>query len=142
MKIEAKKYGSNSNIEQIMLIKSRVSFLSDTIIFFKEIPIQTIFTVDLIFDHLELLVSKMNKGYLLVDLTEAKRPNAIVRRKLNERLNSLYSKKKLEHIAFFTGKNKLLNITAKFIMFGVSSSSYSIHKYKKDAINIIENGRK
>ena len=137
MTIEEKPYDENSSEQEIEALKLRVTLEEGNIVLFKEAPIQTAFSVTVLFDQIASIAEPMEEYSLLIDLTEANRPGAKARKVLNERLCNLGSN--LKHVAYFTGKNFIINTAIKFVMYGTGSDSYSVHTKKEDALKAIGN---
>ncbi len=137
--IEKKPYGPMTRPEIIKAIKDRVYFLEDDIIMWKEMPIASVFSVKKFGEKLRESVNDLNKFYMVIDLTETKRPTASVR----SELKNLYSSfKNFKHAAVFTGSNFMLNIAAKFVLNFVGLQSYSVHKTLEEALKEIEKHKK
>ncbi len=139
MVLEEKKYEEGCSEEIINLIKDRVTVEGGAVILFKEIPIQTPFSVNIIFDQINLLKDQVNDYIIVIDLTEAKMPDVKVRRRIGERFTML--SENFKHVAFFTGKNGIINTAIKFVMYGINLKSYSVHKTKKEALEAVFDGK-
>ena len=101
---------------------------------YKELPVQSIFQLDLFMEKVREITAGLNSFDMLVDLTEANRPSPEIRAHLKKRFNEL---EKLRHVAVFTGQNFLLNIAAKFVLSGCGIRSYSVHKKLEEALEAI-----
>ncbi len=137
MKLTDKKYEDDSSAEEIQLLKNQVSLIADDIICFEEIPTQTPFSVNTCFDEIERLVEESGASYLLIDLINANRPDAVARKVLNQRFARLEDS--IKHTAYCTGKNVLINTAIRFVMFGTGLTSYTVSTLRKDALLEIEN---
>lgn len=133
-KLEARPYGSDSTEDEIQAIKDCCYLYQDDIVVFHEVSVQSVFELDLFFEKLKQLSADFSQFYLLVDLTEAGRPNAEIRDHLRKRLNEFDN---LRHIALFTGRNFMLNIAAKFVFNGSVNISVSVHKTLEEALEAI-----
>lgn len=134
-KVEAKVYGSKCSLAERETLLARVKLEGNNIISYQEVPVLSEFQVNLMFDKVQTLADTLPALYMLVDLTEAKKPTAKIRKLLRERLSQL---KNLKHIAIFTGKNFLITIAVKFVFGMMDFVSLSAHSTKEDALLAIK----
>lgn len=134
--IEKKSYDENCGLEIIEALDRRVFVYEPGIIYLKEIPIQSPFTIELMVGKAITLGTEFEKWSLILDLREAKRPNAIVRRKINEVLKLLMEKE--AYISILT-RGILLNTAIHFVMYGLDMKSYSVNN---DFDNVLQSARK
>jgi hypothetical protein len=113
VKLEAREYGPSSTPAEVEAIRARVSLYSHDIILYRELPVQSVFHLDLFEERLHELGGGMRYYDLLIDLTEAEFPSGTIRARLKK---MFLSQKKLRKIAVFTGKNFLINTAAKFVL--------------------------
>ena len=139
MTIEAKRYGADSTPEEVRAIRDRVRLYQPGIILYEETPLQTEFSLGIIFDRIEELLRENPGASLLVDLTIAERPNAQIRDYLRTRFARLGDQ--LQRIAVFTGKNFLLNTAAKFVLSGMAKS-LSVHSTQAEAEEVLRHAAK
>ena len=78
--------------------------------------------------------------FLIIDLTEALRPDAETREYLRQKFHPI--KDNLEHVAIYTGKNVILNIAAKFVLRGIGLEPYSLHTKHEEALAAIKNAKR
>ena len=112
-------------------IRNRVSQIDSETFLVKELPDATPGSVDIMLEHLKDQVIKLDRFYMVVDLSEAQRPNADVRTRLKHHLSSMPT---LRHAAVVTGKNIIIRIAVKFVIAGAGFKSYSVHKRFEDAL--------
>lgn len=130
IKLEARAYGPSSTPAEIGAIKERISLYSADIILYRELPVQSIFQLDLFEERLNELAGGMRGYDLLIDLTEAEFPSAAVRARLKK---MFLGQKKLRKIAVFTGKNFLINTAAKFVL-SEPGLRFSVHTQQEQAV--------
>lgn len=82
-----------------------------------------------LFDEVARLMRDPGCEYLIVDLTDADRPNAKNRALLTHHGQMI---RDLKHVAVFTGRNALMNVVAKFLLSPIYRS-YSVHKTREQA---------
>jgi hypothetical protein len=129
--IEARAYGPESTPEEVAAIKDRIYFFSEKVIMFREVPVQSVFQLDLFEAKLDELAAPLDAYDLLIDLTEAEPPSAAIR----ARLKALFARqRKMRRTAVFTGKNFMLNVAAKFVLAGAGLRSFSVHTTREQAL--------
>ena len=136
-KFEERPYGSDSTPAEVQAIKDCVYLYQPGIVMYRELPIQSLFQLDLFHEKLNEVGSQLPSYALLIDLVEAKPPNAEIR----TRLKTLFgSQKNMRTAAVFTGKNFMLNVAAKFVLSGIGLKSFTVHKTLQEALEAVGNG--
>jgi len=112
-KIEARPYGPDSTPEEIEAIRARLTWYEPGILLWRELPVQTIFSVRIKMIRLGEMVKEVNGPITeLVDLSEAGSPPQEVRAEL---ARVYKNHDRLKKFAIITGKNFLSNVFARFI---------------------------
>ena len=127
-----REYGPESTPEERQAIADRVSVVDARILLVREVPVQSPFSVHLMYDRIETLTQYWNRFAYIVDLTEAKRPDARTRAALKER--SLRINRRISHVAVVVGTNELMRIMARLFAYGMGLASVSIHATSAEAI--------
>jgi hypothetical protein len=127
-----REYGPESTPEERQAIANRVSLVGARILLIREMPIQSPFSVHLMYDRIEKLSQDWDRFAYIVDLTEAKRPNPETRAALKER--SLRISRRISHVAIVVGTNELMRIMARLFAYGMGLASVSIHVTSAEAI--------
>jgi hypothetical protein len=136
-KFEVRPYGPSSTPEEVQAIKDCIYLYKPGVVMYRELPIQSIFQLDLFHEKLNDVGSKLASYALLIDLIEAKPPNAEIR----TRLKTLFgSQTNMRTAAVFTGKNFMLNVAAKFVLSGIGLKSFSVHKTLDEALEAVGHG--
>jgi hypothetical protein len=125
-------YGPESTREEIDAIADRVSVVDERILLMHEIPVQSPYSVKLMFDRVETLARNWDRFAYIVDLTEAKRPSPETRAALKERVLRISSR--VRHVAVVVGNNLLMRAMARLFAFGMGLSSVGIHTTRAEAI--------
>jgi hypothetical protein len=134
---EVRPYGPDSTPEEVQAIKDCVYLYKAGIVMYRELPIQSVFHLDLFQEKLTQVAGPLTSYALLIDLVAAKPPNAEIR----SRLKALFaSQQNLRTAAVFTGKNFMLNVAAKFVLSGIGLKSFTIHKTLEEALKAVEHG--
>jgi hypothetical protein len=137
LELEARPYGPDSTPEEIQAIKARITVFRSNILMYYEAPVQSEFQLGLFGERMHELSEGMEYYDLLIDLTAAKPPSALVR----EQLRKLFgSQPKLRRAAVYTGRNFMLNVAARFVLGSIGLKDYSIYKTQADAVAALEHG--
>ena len=140
MILENKPYDTNASPEEVALIKQSVQMLNDSTIIFKEVFFPNPFTIGITFLEMGRLTSEHPGCCILIDLTDAGRPDAESRKEIHK--GFLVLQKNIKHVAYFTGKNFIINTAIKFVMYGTGVESFSVHKAKENALIAIDDFQK
>jgi hypothetical protein len=125
-------YGPESTREEREAIAGRVSVVDDGILLLHELPIQSSFSVNLMFDQMEHLARDWGQFAYVVDLTEAKRPDPETRAALKARV--LRIRPRIVHIAVAVGDNLIMRAMARLFAYGMGLRSVGIHVTRAEAI--------
>ena len=126
-------YGPESTPDEREVIADRVSVVDAGVLLMREIPVQSPFSVQLMYDRLETLSQDWDRFAYVVDLTEARRPNPETRAALKER--SMRINRRISHVAIVVGNNELMRIMARLFAYGMGLASVSIHATSAEAID-------
>lgn len=135
---EKRPYTEASTPEEIEAIKQCVWVEERKFLWLEEIPIMTPFSINTMFDQIELLGKQFDEYVFLVDLRGSERPDAITRKTLYQRFNKITN---INHTAFCTGKNFLINTAIRFVMFQNKVPSYSVCKTIEETLESINKHR-
>jgi hypothetical protein len=131
---EARPYGPDSTEEEIKAIQDRVYLFKYDIVMFKELPVQSVFQIDLFFNKIAEIAANLEYFYMIIDLSEANRPSAEVRDHLKKRAVELTN---LKYVSIFTGGRLMLNIAAKFVCVACGMKSYSVKNTLEEALEAV-----
>jgi hypothetical protein len=132
MDLEPRAYGPESTREESAAIAARVSALGERILLVREVPVQSPFSVNLMFDRLEALARQWDRFSYVADLTEARRPGPETRAALKARV--LRISPRVTHVAIVVGNNLLMRAMARLFAHGMGLVSVSIHVTRDEAI--------
>jgi hypothetical protein len=134
MNLHARAYGPDSTAEEIQAIKDCIYMHSGRIMMYRELPVQSVFHLDLFESKMNELAQHLEHYDLLIDLTQAQPPSAQVR----ARLKKLFGGQRLlRKTAVFTGRNFMLNVAAKFVLSGSGLRSFSVHSTQEQALEAL-----
>jgi hypothetical protein len=97
-----------------------------------EVPVQTPFTLDVLFDRLEELADGLDRFAYVVDLSAVKRPDARVRERLRQRAAQINPR--LVHVGLVVGGNTVIRAVAKLAAFSIGFRSFSFHRSVDEAV--------
>ena len=129
--LEKKRYAEDASTEEVTAIKNRVYLHNNQIIYYKEVPITTPFTTNLMFDKIDELANKMGPCGLIFDISTCEKPDSVARRSLNNHIKKLPDN--IHQAAFIIKDNILIKTAAKFVMFQSNLKSYSINTTLEEA---------
>ena len=130
--IETRPYGADTAAADLEALRARVWKMEDRLYMFEEIPIQTTFSLDLLFDRLEELAAGDDRFAYIVDLRGVQRPGAEVRERLKQRVARLNPR--LAHVAVVFGANVIIRAVAKLAAFSIGFRSFTSHAGVDDAV--------
>jgi hypothetical protein len=125
-------YGPDATREECEAIADRVSIVGEGIVLIYELPVQSPFSVDLIFDRIERLAQPWDRFAYVVDLTQAKRPDAETRAVLKAHVLRLLPR--VTHTAIAVGDNLLMRAMARLFSYNMGLASVGIHATRAEAI--------
>lgn len=131
---EQRPYTETSTPEEIEAIRECVWVEEKGFIRLKELPIMSPFSINTMFDQIEIFVKQFEENVFLVDLRGSERPNAIVRKTLYGRFKKITN---IRHTTFCTGQNFLINTVIRFVMFQTQIPSYTVCKTMEEALESI-----
>jgi len=134
--IEARAYGPESTTGERQALRRRVRRLSHDVILYEEVPVQSHFQIDLMFERLTEVSQGLDQFYYVISLCDAGRPTADTREHIKQRFREFHPR--IQHTSVYTGKNFMLNVAIKFVFNGFGLHSYSIHRSLPQALDQIE----
>ena len=132
MELAQRAYGPESTRDESTAISDRVSVIGERLLLMQEIPVQSPFSVTLMFDRLEALTAGWERFAYVADLTEAGRPGPETRAVLKERV--LRISPRVTHVAIVVGGNLLMRAMARLVAYGMGLRSVSVHVTPAEAI--------
>jgi hypothetical protein len=132
MAIETRPYGPESSPAERLELRDRVWKVEDALFMLVEVPVQTPFTLDVMFDRLEELAGGLNRFAYVVELSSVRRPDARTRERLRQRVARINPH--LAHVSVVVGANAVIRAVAKLAAFTVGFRSISFHGTINDAL--------
>lgn len=113
-------------------LRKRVCKVEDRLFLMEEVPIQSPFTIDVMFDRLEELSTGLNEFAYAVDLTGVQRPDAPTRQRLHERVMRINSR--LAHVGVAVGLNVVIRAVVRLAAFAIGFRSVTFHMTVDEAL--------
>ena len=132
MTIEARPYGPETAPAERQELRERAWRLEDGLFMIREVPIQTPYTLDLLFDRLEELAVGLDRFAYVADLSGVQRPDAPARERLRQRVARINPR--LAHVAIVIGANAVMRAVAKMAAYAIGFRSISFHSSVEDAV--------
>jgi hypothetical protein len=132
VELEQRPYGSESTREEREAIADRASVVDDRVLLIHELPVQSPFSVTIMFDRFRALAHGWDRFAYVVDLTEAKRPNPETRAALKAQILGISPR--VTHLAVAVGDNQLMRAMARLFAYGMGLTNVSIHATRAEAI--------
>ena len=132
MRSEAEPYEAEMGPEARAELRRRVTQIDDRLVLLVEVPVQTPFTLDVLFDRLEELAAGLDRFAYVVDLSGVRRPDARVRERLKQRVARI--NRRLVHAGLVVGGNAVIRAVAKLTAFSIGFRSFSFHKTVDEAL--------
>ena len=132
VELEQRPYGPGSTREESEAIADRASVVDDRILLIDELPVQSPFSVKIMFDRFRALAHDWDRFAYVVDLTEAKRPNPETRAALKAQILGISPR--VTHLAVAVGDNLLMRAMARLFAYGMGLTNVTIHATRAEAI--------
>lgn len=125
MELEERPYGPDSTGDEREAVANRVSVVSDRVLLLREMTHQTPFSVDAMFDRIEALSRDWERFCYVVDLSQARRPDAETRAVLKGRVQRVNPR--LVHVSIVVGHNPIMRAMARLVAHFMGMVSVSTH---------------
>jgi hypothetical protein len=132
MELEPRPYGPESTREEREAIADRVSVVDNRLLLIKELPVQTPFSVKLMFDRFRALAQDWDRFAYVVDLTEAQRPDPETRAAL--KAETLGMSPRVTHLAVAVGDNLVMRAMARLFAYAMGLTNVTTHATRAEAI--------
>ena len=132
MTIEARPYGPETAPAERQELRERVWRVDDRLFMIHEVPVQTPYTLDVLFDRLEELSAGLDRFAYVADLSGVKRPDARARERLRQRVEHINPR--LAHVGIVIGANAVIRAVARMAAYAIGFQSISFHSSVDDAL--------
>ena len=131
--IEERPYGADMTSDEREMLLSRVYVLEPGIIFYREAPVQSVESIDLMLGRLHELGSQWPTFVEVLDLSKAERPTPAVRAVLRSWMLRLAPR--LAHMCIIVETNFVMRAVARFVAYSMNITHVSFHDTETEAIN-------
>ena len=111
--IETHTFGPDSSPEQVEALRQRVSLYQGDIVVYREIETANAFSFGICYERIEELVAEHGSRLLIVDVRAGGRPDAALRRLIQERVEQLQDR--VLKIGVVVSANPLVKVAARFL---------------------------
>lgn len=130
--VEAKAYEADLSDEERREILSRVSEDAPGVFLYRELPVQSPFSIALLHEQLTLLAEGHPQFAYVLDLRGVHRPDAASRAMLRECVSRIA--RRVRHVAIAIDGNLFIAAMAKLLAFGMGYRSVSMHASIEEAL--------
>jgi hypothetical protein len=125
-------YGPELTAAERDAIGDRVSVIGDRLLLIHEVPVQTPTSVGIMLDRVEALSRDWDRFAYVLDLSEARRPDAEVRAALKARLATVSPR--VVQVAAVVAGNRLMRAMARLVGYGMGLTHLTVHEAREQAI--------
>ena len=132
--IEPRPYGADMTREERDALLSRVYVVDPGIVFYREIPVQTVESVDLMLERLYDLGCQWPTFIEVLDLATVTRPSPAVRAAI--RTWMLRIAPRMTQMCVIVEKNVVIRAVARFVGYSMNIRKLSFHETEAEAIDV------
>ena len=134
--VEARPYGPDATEAELRALKARVRWFEGDIVEYRELPVMSPFSIDVMLEAIRELVGDRTRFALLIDLRETTRPTAELRECLRKSIAQ--ERHRVRHVALFTD-GFLLSVAATFVFGQLGVEKVTMHRSRAEAIEALRN---
>jgi hypothetical protein len=112
---------------------SRVYVIEPGIVFYREVPVQSVESIDLMLGHLYELGSQWPTFIEVLDLSKAERPTPAVRAVLKSWMRRLAPR--MAHLCIIVESNFVMRAVARFMAYSMNVTQLSFYETEAEAID-------
>ena len=131
--IEARPYGADMTPEERETLLSRVYLVEPGIVFYREIPLQTVESVDLMLARMYELGSQWPTFIEVLDLSTVIRPSPAVRAVIRDWM--LRIAPRMTHMCVIVEKNFVIRAVARFVAYSMNVTQLSFYETEAEALD-------
>jgi hypothetical protein len=131
--IEARPYGADMTPAEREALLSRVYVVEPGIVFYREIPVQTVESLDLMLGRLYELGSQWPTFIEVLDLSIVSRPSPPVRAVLRAWMRRLVPR--LSYMCVIVEKNIVIRAVARFVAYSMNITAVSFFETEAEALD-------
>ena len=131
--VEARPYGADMTDEERRTLLSRVYVVEPGIIFYREIPVQSVESIDLMLARLYELGSEWPTFIEVLDLSTVVRPTPAVRAVIRSWMLRLTPR--MAHLCVIIEKNFVMRAVARFVAYSMNITQVSFFETEAEALD-------
>lgn len=131
--IDERPYGADMTPDERELLLSRVYVLEPGIVFYREVPVQSVESIDLMLGRMYELGSQWPTFIEVLDLSKSERPSPAVRAVLRSWMLRLAPR--LAHMCIIVETNFVMRAVARFVAYSMNITHLSFHHTEGEAID-------
>lgn len=131
--IEARPYGSDMTTEERDALLARVYVVEPGIVFYREIPVQSVESVELMLARFLDLAFEWPMFVEVLDLSTVERPSPAVRAAIREWMRRLVPR--MTHMCVVVEKNIVMRAVARFVAYSMNIRQVSFHETEAEALD-------
>src|SRR6476620_8083548 len=132
--IEARPYGADMTPEERDTLLSRVYVVEPGIVFYREIPVQTVESIDLMLGRMDELACEWPTFIEVLDLATVSRPSPAVRAAIRGWM--LRIAPRMTQMCVIVEKNVVIRAVARFVGYSMNIRQVSFHETEAEAIDV------
>ena len=131
--IEARPYGADMTPEERETLLARVYVIEPGIVFYREIPVQSVESIDLMLARLYELGCQWPTFIEVLDLSTVVRPSAGVPAVIREWMTRIASR--MAHMCVIVETNFVMRAVARFVAYSMNITELSFYDTEADALD-------
>ena len=131
--IEERPYGADMTPDERDMLLSRVYVLEPGILFYREVPVQSVESIDLMLGKLHELGSQWPTFIEVLDLSKVERPSPAVRAVLRGWFLRLAPR--LAHLCIIVETNFVMRAVARFVAYSMNITALSFYETEAEALD-------
>ena len=133
MTIEERPYGADMTPAERDMLLSRVYGLEPGIVFYREVPVQSVESIDLMLGRLYELGCQWPTFIEVLDLSKSQRPSPAVRAVLRTWMQRVVPR--MAHMCVIVETNFVMRAVARFVAYSMNITHLSFHDTEAEAID-------
>jgi hypothetical protein len=131
--VEARPYGADMTAEERRILLSRVYVVEPGIVFYREIPVQSVESIDLMLARLYELGCQWPTFIEVLDLSTVVRPTPAVRAVIRGWMRRLSPR--MAHLCVIIEKNFVMRAVARFVAYSMNITQVSFFETEAEAVD-------
>ena len=131
--VEARPYGADMTPEERRTLLSRVYVVEPGIVFYREIPVQSVESIDLMLARLYELGCEWPTFIEVLDLSTVARPTPAVRAVIRSWMLRLSPR--MAHLCVIIEKNFVMRAVARFVAYSMNITQVSFFETEAEALD-------